>query len=132
MKLNIFYLIIIILITSCISNSQDNQDSKKPEISFKDSVYNFKSVDRGNEVKHSFIFTNTGDENLVVDKVIAGCDCTKIPYYSSGVIPPGDTGSVKIKLETAGLFGPQAKMILVRSNAALNKRKRLIVRAYVE
>ena len=100
-------------------------------MTFRDSVYDFSSLDRGDEVAHRFVFTNTGSEKLVIDEVKAGCGCTTVPYYSSRVISPGDTGSVKVKLETAGLFGYQAKLILVRSNAQ-NARKRLVVKAYVE
>ena len=133
MRLLILYPILLVLMLSCTGNSKSNKNKKdnSPEITFKDSLYNFDTVDRGQEVTHEFVFTNTGDRNLIINEVEAGCVCTTVPYYSSKAIAPGDTGSIKVKLETAGLFGHQAKAIAVRSNAQ-NTRKKLIVRAYVE
>ena len=121
------------LMVSCTGNSTSNknQEDNHPEITFQDSLYNFGTVGRGKEFTHDFLFTNTGDRNLIINEVEAGCVCTTVPYYSSKAIAPGDTGSIKVKLETAGLFGHQAKGIGVRSNAK-ESRKRLVVTAYVE
>jgi len=135
---NVPYEIISVIFNNVLLNafmymkalSNKNQEDNNPEITFQDSLYNFGKVDRGKEFTHEFVFTYTRDRNVVINEVEAGCVCTTVPYYSSKAIAPGDTGSVKIKLETAGLFD-QAKRIVVRSKAK-ESRERLIVRAYGE
>jgi len=133
MKLTPVIIIIFFLIYSCSGGleNKNHEENDVPAIAFKDSIYNFGSVDIGDEVTHDFLFRNAGNRNLVIKEVEAGCVCTSVPYYTAEVISPGDTGCVRIKLETAGLFGYQAKSILIKSNAK-NEIKRLIVKAYVE
>ncbi len=133
MNLKEIVIFIFVFIVSCVggTGNKNNERIDAPLITFKDSVYNFGSVDRGQKVTHDFLFTNKGNENLIINEVKAGCVCTSVPYYTSEVVPPGDTGSINIKLETAGLFGYQAKSILIRSNAK-RKTKSLIVKAFVE
>ncbi|MFW6100854.1 MAG: DUF1573 domain-containing protein [Bacteroidota bacterium] len=134
LKYNIFYLLMMVLVLSCTGGSQSEekqQSNSKPEITFNEDKYDLGSVNIGDTVTHQFIFTNTGNDDLVINEVEARCGCTTVPYYSSRVIPPGDTGSIKIELQTAGLFGHQAKAILVQSNDG-ESSKRLIIRAFVE
>lgn len=40
-----------------------------PQISFKEKNFDFKQVDEGKILEHTFVITNTGDEPLVIEKV---------------------------------------------------------------
>lgn len=78
--------------------------------------YDFGAVKEGEKVEHEFMFTNTGDEPLIVSRVQASCGCTT-PEYSKNPVPPGETGKVKVVFNSAGQMGKQHKVITVTSNA---------------
>ena len=85
MRLSIFCLFMFSIIISCSGGSQREQNKKdgnQAEITFKERNFDFGSVDIGEKVSHNFVFTNTGDENLVINEVKASCGCT-IPDYST-------------------------------------------------
>ena len=45
------------------------QVSGKPKILFEQTEYDFGRLDQGVKIEHAFIFKNTGDAPLIVDKV---------------------------------------------------------------
>jgi len=63
MKTAIFSLCCLLLITSS-SNAQ-------PAISFSQLNYDFATIGQEDQVEHVFEFTNTGDMELVIDKLQA-------------------------------------------------------------
>lgn len=51
------------------------------------------------ELQETFVFKNTGEMPVAVDKVIASCGCTA-PGYTKDIIPAGGTGEVTLKYST--------------------------------
>src|SRR5436190_16810023 len=47
-----------------------------PKIAFETPEYDFAKVKSGELVKHTFIFTNTGDDLLILTNVQPSCGCT--------------------------------------------------------
>src|SRR5712671_5552659 len=47
-----------------------------PKIVFETPVFDFGRARAGDPVKHTFVFTNTGDALLEVTGVVPGCGCT--------------------------------------------------------
>lgn len=91
-----------------------------PVMTFDEKTYDFgtiKEVD--GPVTHSFEFTNTGNEPLVIINVNASCGCTR-PEYSKEPIKPGKSGKIKVTFNPAGRPGEFSKDIKVRTNE--NKR----------
>jgi len=71
----------------------------------------YKDVDNGERV---FVFTNTGDEPLIILNVQSTCGCT-VPSKPTEPILPGKTGEIKVKYNMNP--GPIRKTISVESNA---------------
>ena len=117
------------LLYNCKGNSQ-KQKANKTEITFRETSYNFGSVNIGDTVSYNFKSTNSGNKELVINEVKTSCGCT-VPNYSAKVVSPGDTGSIEVKFETAGYLGHQNKSIFVYSNAQ-NEVKKLTIKAFVE
>ncbi len=67
--------------------------------------YNFGEVKMGSTAKHTFWFTNTGTEDIVIEKVKPSCSCTA-SNFSSEPVAPGEKGYVEVvyPAKKAGVF----------------------------
>ena len=74
-------------------NPKPGKSGPKGIPSFKDTVWDFKRVEDGEEVKHSYVFTNTGKGELTIRSAQASCGCTS-PNWTKEPIPPGGTGFI--------------------------------------
>ena len=79
-----------------------------PRIQFDSTDYNLGQVMSGEVVIHAYTFTNTGNEDLVVESVRPGCGCTQAGPWTR-VTKPGQTGRVSLQLNTLGFNGKVAK-----------------------
>ena len=86
-----------------------------PCIRFDLTTNDFGAVLAGEPVRHVFIFTNAGSEDLVISKVQPGCGCTSAGEWTR-VAKPGETGVIPIRLNTAGFVGMIDKAITVTCN----------------
>lgn len=57
--------------------------------------HNFGEVKMGETARHTFWFTNTGDEDIVIENVKPSCSCTA-SNYSQKPIAPGEKGFVEV------------------------------------
>ncbi len=89
------------------------------EISFVDEVYDFGQITDGEVVEHTFKFTNTGTEPVIVSRVSTSCGCTT-PEYTATPVAPNKDGEVKVRFDSHGQSGKQQKIITVVSNAKNN------------
>ncbi|MDO8585612.1 MAG: DUF1573 domain-containing protein [Armatimonadota bacterium] len=67
----------------------------------------------------AFKFSNTGDQELVVQGVDATCDCTKATVGKSR-LQPGESSTVEVKFQSAGVTGAFQKSVLLRTNDQRN------------
>jgi len=86
-----------------------------PAIQFERLEHDFGSVYEGDEVRHTFTFTNTGDAPLVISRVKATCGCT-VPSKPEEPIPAGGSASIEVAFNTKGKKDHQRKEISVFSN----------------
>ncbi|MBI5249058.1 MAG: DUF1573 domain-containing protein [Desulfomonile tiedjei] len=87
-----------------------------PSISFDKETHDYGRVLYGDTVTEEFIFTNTGDQPLIIEKLEASCGCTKAVKGSSEV-PPNSKSKIIAAFDTAGLrAGKKLKTIFVHSN----------------
>jgi hypothetical protein len=89
--------------------------SGTPKIVFDSSVYNFGKVLSGELVKHTFVFTNTGDAPLEITDVRPGCGCTTAGTWDKRV-EPGKTGSIPLQFNSARFSGTVNKPATVTCN----------------
>jgi hypothetical protein len=92
-------------------------------INFRDSICNFGNIKETNGiVEHTFHFTNSGNDSLVLSNVKASCGCT-VPEWNQEIVAPGQLGFIKLKFNPKGIRGNFYKTIRVTSNALNNEIK---------
>jgi len=86
-----------------------------PKIQFESLVYDFGKVSGGAAVKHDFIFTNTGDAELVISGVAPSCGCTTAGEWTKSVAP-GNTGIIPLQFNSGQFSGQITKTATITSN----------------
>lgn len=98
-----------------MSQTQEvDPNSPTTSISFSNETFDFGSVKKGEKVEHSYTFTNTGDEPLIISNAKASCGCT-VPTWPKEPIAPGETGEIPVIFD-AKSPGNQTKTITVTAN----------------
>lgn len=92
-----------------------------PRLIFDHYNYDFGHLPRGKTVVHTFIFTNRGDQDLVIDEINSSIGCSVIPPAMT-VIPPGGDGNLIVKVRMLGNFGVQHRTINIKSNDPVNPK----------
>ena len=96
-------------------------------IKFEKTTHNFGAFKESQVQKVTFVFTNTGDEPLVIQQAFSSCGCT-VAKFSKDPVAPGAKGQVTVsyngKNKVPGHF---KKPVSIRSNAANS-----LVRIYIE
>ena len=90
------------------------QSGAKIEFKDKDNTIDYGTVNNTDNGVRTFIFTNTGDEPLIITNVISTCGCT-VPSKPEEPIMPGKTGKIDVKYNMSP--GPIRKSMTVESNA---------------
>ena len=104
-------LIICLILNSVPVLSQENI----AEISFKETLIDYGTIENGDDGKKTFEFKNTGNSPLIFSRIFSSCGCT-IPKKPEKPIQPGESGTIEVEYDTkrTGLF---QKAITVNSNA---------------
>ena len=96
-------------------------------IKFDKTCHDFGKFKESAPQTYSFVFTNTGDQPLVIQQAFASCGCT-VPTFSKEPVKPGEKGKITVTYNGKGKFpGHFKKPVTVRSNASNE-----MVRIYVE
>ena len=77
-------------------------------------IFDFGEGAPGVKLEHDFEVRNTGDADLVVSDVIAGCACTTTEFDRQ--IKPGASSRIHAVLDTTSLVGALAKQIVLYTN----------------
>jgi hypothetical protein len=88
-----------------------------PEIAFESKTVDLGTVVKGQPVKKTITFVNTGKAPLTLTAVKAGCGCTTIDGWEQ-TVAPSQQGGFQVKLDTERFFGEITKTIDVESNAS--------------
>ncbi len=88
---------------------------KSAEISFKETIIDYGTIENGEDGKRTFEFKNIGNAPLIFSRIFSSCGST-IPKKPEKPILPGESGSIEVEYDTkrTGLF---QKAITVNSNA---------------
>jgi hypothetical protein len=114
----LFYLAAAIFWTG-LAVAQNATPSPKdgPVITFEKKAHDFGDIVQGEKVEHTFSFTNTGSEPLIITNVQVTCGCTTPKGWPRDPIPPGQSGEITVGFSSSGKIGRQHKPITVISNA---------------
>jgi hypothetical protein len=87
------------------------------------SVYDAKTVVRGEIIKAKFAVKNTGDNPLVLATVKGSCTCT-IADWTKDPIAPGETGEINAEVNTKDFQpGPVTRDVTIEANTVPNFTK---------
>jgi len=65
--------------------------------------------------QHTFTFTNTGTNPLIISNAKGSCGCT-VPKWPKEPIPPGSTGTIEVDYKPGSQKGSQKKTVTVTAN----------------
>lgn len=133
---------ILLLITSCQDASKKIKDTKdvnttqsepqKPEINAQiidnnnggaafnftndgGKVWDFGTIQQGDEPEFTFTFQNTGNEPMIISNAKGSCGCT-VPQWPKEPIAPGKTGEINVKFNSKNKKGSQNKTVTLTAN----------------
>ena len=84
-------------------------------IEFEESEFDFGTIDEGEKVSHTYKFTNTGSEPLIIKDAKGSCGCT-VPSWPKDPVAPGATGEMLVEFNSKGKAGSQNKRVTITSN----------------
>lgn len=124
----IFAAILVLVCAAFQSNAQDEKLSDA-EISFEAELHDYGTIDYASDGGHSFKFTNTGNDPLVIANCQGSCGCT-VPKWPKEPILKGQSAFIDVNYDTKRP-GPFTKTVTVTSNAR-NGTKVLTIKGVVK
>ena len=129
-----FLLSLFVSMAFTMINAQETKTLEQPlngpKISFSEQEHNYGTIQKGGDGNCEFVFTNEGNEPLILSNVKASCGCTT-PSWTKEPIMPGKTGTIKVRYNTNNV-GSFTKTITVTSNAIDSPRVTLKIKGKVE
>jgi hypothetical protein len=115
----------IFLLTSIVLLSWARQDGARLE--WEESAYDFGDIHQGEKVEHTFRFSNSGNEPLIITNVTTQCGCTTPKGWPRDPVMPGERGEITIAFNSAAKIGRQNKVATVISNAVNPRSNQLMM-----
>jgi hypothetical protein len=112
-----FMLLGFLLFVFFTTHSQSLKESKGAVISWGKSTHDFGDIEEGDKVEHTFRFTNTGNQPLVITNVEVTCGCTTPKGWPRDPIAPGEAGEITVAFNSKGKSGKQNKVVVITSNS---------------
>lgn len=116
MKVFIALLFIGFIVLSTAS-AQKQEVPSGPVLNWDKTTHDFGDIVQGDKVEHTYQFTNTGNEPLIITNVTTQCGCTTPKGWPRDPVPPGGKGEIIAAFNSAGKFGKQHKVVTIVSNA---------------
>lgn len=101
------------------------------QIKFASQAVDFGETLRGQKLKQSFTFTNTGKGPLVIQGVHAACGCVATEVSKGHEYAPGQSGAIDVTLDTSNFSGNLIKTVTVMTNERQLSDRTLTLRAMV-
>jgi mono/diheme cytochrome c family protein len=128
--LTVLFITIAGCLTTKTSTAPEAGKLDGPRLKVPDSI-DLGEVAQDEQVEHLFDFSNIGSEPLQIHNVETSCGCTAVSL-SSQVLAPGESGKMKVTVDTVGKKGNIVKTITFFSNDALTPEKTIQVNIYVK
>lgn len=93
------------------------------EFKFEKETIDYGKISKGANGERIFVFTNIGDQPLIIKNIQSSCGCT-VPKKPEEPIMPGEKGEIKVSYDTKRVGG-FSKAITIFSNA---KKARKIIK----
>jgi hypothetical protein len=112
-----------------VATAQTNTPTEVAKFKFNSETVDLGKAKVGNPVTATFTFTNTSNEDLVIETVTPGCGCTKSDYTKEP-IKPGKTGTITATYNAATV-GNFSKKVYVKF-LGIDKQQELTIIGIVE
>jgi Protein of unknown function (DUF1573). len=117
-KLSFLVSILFLMLGTAVAQEAVTENQNGPEIEFSKTVHDYGEIPFNGDGNCEFLFTNTGNEPLILQKPKSSCGCT-IPTWPKDPILPGESNSIKVTYRT-NRAGNINKTVTVTSNAKQN------------
>lgn len=84
-------------------------------MAFEEQRFNFGTVTEGEKVSHTFTFTNTGEEPLILSNARGSCGCT-VPKWPREPIAPGESSDIVVEFNTQNKRGNRSQKVTITAN----------------
>lgn len=137
----LFILAVVAMFSGCQQGNNDARDAARQEIesanqpnaiqnavqtpavpagpttsvSFSEERFNFGSVVEGEKVAHTYSFTNTGKEPLILSNARGSCGCT-VPKWPREPIQPGESADIVVEFNTQNKQGQRSQKVTITAN----------------
>lgn len=108
---------LLVSVVSVYAQSTTTASQNGPVLTWDKSTHDFGNMVQGDVVEHTFKFTNTGNEPLVITNVQVSCGCTTPKGWPRDPVMPGGKGELTVSFNSAGKMGAQTKPVIIVSNA---------------
>lgn len=124
--ISIVSVFVISMFTSCGNKSNSSYEQAADsthfaELTYIEDFFDAGTVRSGEQVKHSFLFKNTGNIPLVVKDIIPSCGCTRVDV-SQKTLKPGEEAKLEVLFDSKGWFGSQYKAVTLRTNGVIREK----------
>jgi hypothetical protein len=119
--MKLYFAIIFIAINSAIGFGQSAEflfEGKK--------TVKWDTAEEGELLEHYFVFSNSGDQPLLIHNALVACPCTKVEFPQKPILP-GVTDSIRVTFDTSDKYYYQDRIIELVSNAKKNEKLRIKV-----
>ncbi|HLW29826.1 MAG TPA: DUF1573 domain-containing protein [Brumimicrobium sp.] len=119
---NVFVLLIMI-VNSAIGLAQyaEFNFSSKP-------IHKWDKAHEGEQLQHYFVFENSGEVPLIINKALVTCSCTKVEYPKNPVLPK-HKDSILVRFDTNQKYYMQDRIIKLKANT--KKEQELRIKVFV-
>lgn len=84
-------------------------------MTFEEDRFNFGTAIEGEKVSHTYTFTNTGDEPLILSNARGSCGCT-VPKWPRQPIQPGESSEIVVEFNTQAKVGQRSQKVTITAN----------------
>ena len=78
-------------------------------------TFDFGTVTEGEIISHTFSFTNTGSEPLIISDAKGSCGCT-VPSKPTAPIAPGEDGEITVQFNSKNKKGARNQKVTITAN----------------
>ncbi|UTW64708.1 DUF1573 domain-containing protein [bacterium SCSIO 12741] len=97
-----------------------------PKVEFEKEVHDFGELVQGDPAVYEFVFTNTGNEPLIISNSRGSCGCT-VPSWPREPIAPGKSSTIRVKYDS-NRIGPINKSVTITCNATNINNGSIVIR----
>ena len=105
-----YYILAILLCFGCFAKGQ-------AIIKFDKTLQHLGFVYKGDTLKFEYLFTNIGNQPLVISETKVECGCTSVEKPLQPV-DPGKQGTIKVSFNTSPTIDRQDRTVTILSNAS--------------